>query len=144
MTIKNISENKNFKAINIGNLNSIKDFTNGNMKGKIFLKDLIGSTSCEISITSIAPHTELPFFHSHKQNEEIYIILSGEGKFQVDDDVFPISEGSIIKVNPNGQRSMINNSDNDMVYIVIQAKQNSLTQWTMTDANMSSIKSKLK
>ena len=36
----------------------------------------------------------VPFFHSHKANEENYIILSGSGKFQVNDDVFDIAEGS--------------------------------------------------
>ena len=144
MTIKNMDESKNFKAINIGEFSSVKDFANGDMKGKVFLKDLIGSSSCEVSITSLPANTELPFFHSHKENEEIYIILKGKGKFQVDDKVFPISEGSVVRVDPHGKRSMINTSNEDMVYIVVQAKQNSLKQWTITDANIDEVESKLK
>lgn len=144
MTIKNIDENKNFKAIDIGGLNSVKDFVNGDMKGKIFLKDLLDVTGCEISITSLPANTELPFFHSHKENEEVYIILKGHGRFQVDDKVFPISEGSVIRVSPEGKRSMINLSNDDMVYIVIQAKQNSLKQWTMGDGNIEEVENKLK
>ncbi len=144
MTIKNIDENKNFKAINVGELNNIKDFVNGDLKGKIFLKDLLNITGCEISITSLPANTELPFFHSHKENEEVYIILKGNGKFQIDDKVFPISEGSVVRVNPEGKRSMINLSNDDMIYIVIQAKQNSLKQWTLDDGKIENIEDKLK
>lgn len=144
MSIKNIKNGKNFKAINVGALNEVKNFTDGKLKGKIFLKDLIDTTSCEISITSIPSHTELPFFHSHQQNEEVYIIIKGSGKFQVDDDVFSINEGSIIRVSTPGKRSMSNTSNDDMIYIVFQAKENSLTQWVMGDGIINNdIKSKM-
>lgn len=144
MTIKNISNGENFKALTIGNLSDVKNFVNGDLKGKIFLKDLLGSSSCEVSITSLPSGAEIPFFHSHKENEEIYIILKGEGKFQVDDSVFPIGEGSVVKVDPKGKRNMINTSNDDMIYIVIQAKKDSLKQWTMGDANVDEVENKLK
>ena len=79
-----------------------------------------------------------------EENEEVYIILKGNGKFQVDDKVFLISEGSIVRVNPEGKRSMINLSNNDMIYIVVQAKQNSLKQWTLDDGKIENIEDKLK
>lgn len=48
----------------------------------------------------------MPFFHSHKTNEENYIILSGVGKFQVNDDVFDIAEGSVVRVSPGCFRNL--------------------------------------
>ncbi len=63
----------------------------------------------------------------------MYIILSGEGKFQVDDKFFDISEGSVIRVAPAGLRGMTNTSDEQMLYIVIQTKADSLEQHTMED-----------
>ena len=70
-------------------------------EGKQFVKDATGATSCEISFGSLPTGAAVPFFHSHKDNEENYIILSGAGKFQVNDDVFDIAEGSVVKVSTN-------------------------------------------
>jgi mannose-6-phosphate isomerase-like protein (cupin superfamily) len=86
-----------------------------------------------VSVSVLPPKTDLPIFHSHKQNEETYLILSGYGKFQVDDLHFDISEGSVIRVAPAGLRGMTNSSDEQMIYIVIQSKENSLEQCTMED-----------
>ena len=38
---------------------------------------LIGA---EISINTISAGEYVPFIHSHKQNEEIYYVISGSGK----------------------------------------------------------------
>ena len=71
----------------ITKINSGEKFTHTSVgklaefNGKQFLKDTVGTTGCEISFGTIEPGQAAPFFHSHKQNEEIYIILSGSGDF---------------------------------------------------------------
>lgn len=105
-------------------------------EGKQFVKDATGATSCEISFGSLPSGAAVPFFHSHKENEENYIILSGAGKFQVDDDVFEISEGSVIRVSTNCDRNLKCTSGEPMTYICIQAKEGSLGGYTMTDAEI--------
>lgn len=124
-----IAESENFTAVNLGKLSYVLE----NLDGKIFLKEQTKASGTEISISALPPKTDLPIFHSHKQNEETYIILSGEGKFQVDNKCFDISEGSIIRVAPDGLRGMANTSDEQMIYIVIQSKEGSLEQYTMED-----------
>lgn len=135
--ITETSKNTNYTAINIGSLFALTDHpTKAGEKekqGKIFIKDAAGLTGTEISLTALPPKTELPFFHAHKENEEVYIFIKGKGVFQVDDDLFDISEGSIVKVSPKGERSLYNSSDEEMVYLVVQAKENSLTQYTAED-----------
>lgn len=126
---KQITESKNFTAIDFGKLDLVLEKANG----KIFLKDATKASGTEISISILPPKTDLPIFHSHKQNEETYIILKGEGKFQVDDQCFDISEGSVIRVAPAGLRGMTNTSEQQMIYIVIQSKENSIQQWTSQD-----------
>lgn len=126
---KQIAESKNFTAIDFGKLDLVLERANG----KIFLKDATKASGTEISISILPPKTDLPIFHSHKQNEETYIILKGEGKFQVDDQCFDISEGSVIRVAPAGLRGMTNTSEQQMIYIVIQSKENSIQQWTSQD-----------
>ncbi len=127
--IEQIAGSNNFTAVNFGKLNQVLE----NADGKIFLKEATKTTGMEISISVLSPRTDLSIFHSHKQNEETYIALSRKGKFQVDDQCFDISEGSVIRVAPDGLRGMTNSSNEQMVYVVIQAKENSLEQYTMED-----------
>ena len=105
-------------------------------EGKQFVKDANGATSCEISFGSLPTGAAVPFFHSHKDNEENYIILSGAGKFQVNDDVFEIAEGSVVRVSTNCDRNLKCTSAEPMTYICIQAKEGSLGGYTMTDAEI--------
>jgi mannose-6-phosphate isomerase-like protein (cupin superfamily) len=105
----------------------------GTVPGKVFLKELLGLSGTEISYGLLPPQTSFPFYHKHQQNEEVYLFLSGAGNFSVDDRVTEIREGSAVRVAPDGVRCFRNTSDEPMHYIVIQAKQGSLEQWTATD-----------
>ncbi|MGQ8335407.1 cupin domain-containing protein [Sunxiuqinia sp. A32] len=137
--IKKLSENTHYSAIDIGELKDLKDYSlihpkNKSMvEGKVFLKDALNATGTQISFNSLPPETEQPYFHIHWKNEETYIILSGSGFFQVDDDCFNIKEGSVIRVAPQGKRGIRNSSKETMTYLVIQAKQNSLEEHTTDD-----------
>ncbi len=134
-----ISENRNYTAVNIGSLDDIKSHSlihpklGTEIKGKVFLKAPTKATGTEISFTTIPSKSELGYFHIHYKDEETYIILKGSGYYQVDDDCFPIEEGSVIRVAPDGVRSLCNTSDEEMVYICIQAKENSLEEYTTDD-----------
>ena len=102
--------------------------------GKQFLKELVGATGMEVSFTRLEPLQANVAFHSHKQNEELFLIVSGAGEFQVDDDVIPVREGSAVRVSTGGERCMRNSSATEpLVYICIQAKTGSLEQWTGGD-----------
>ncbi|MCM1035911.1 MAG: cupin domain-containing protein [Bacteroides sp.] len=105
-------------------------------QGKLFVKDATGATSCEISLGSLAPGEAVPFFHSHRANEENYIILSGAGRFQVDGDVFDIAAGSVVRVATGCDRNLKCTSSEPMTYICIQAREGSLDGYTMTDADI--------
>ncbi|MDE7156121.1 MAG: cupin domain-containing protein, partial [Muribaculaceae bacterium] len=62
---------------------------------------------------------------------------------QVNDDVFDIAEGSVIKVSTNCNRNLKCTSAEPMVYICIQAKEGSLGGYTMTDAEVTERENKL-
>nr|WP_320058131.1 cupin domain-containing protein [uncultured Bacteroides sp.] len=137
--IENISENENYTAINVGRLDQLMDYTiihpkNGKLiEGKVFLKDPTNATGTEISFQMLPPRTELSYFHIHNKNEETYIILKGLGDFQVDDDCFSVAEGSVIRVAPKGKRGLRNSSDEPMIYMVIQSKEDSLEEYSTAD-----------
>ena len=112
-------------------------------EGKQFVKEATDATSCEISFGTLPTGASVPFFHSHKANEENYIILSGAGRFQVNYEVFDIAEGSVVRVSPGCDRNLKCTSAEPMVYICIQAKDGSLGGYTMTDAEMTEHKNLL-
>ena len=51
----------------------------------------------------------------------------------IDGEVIDVREGSAIRVSPEGVRAWRNNSTEDLYYIVIQAKNNTLDAYTLTD-----------
>ena len=90
-------------------------------------------SGAEISYNNLPKDVEIPFVHSHKENEEFYLVLKGTGKFYADGQLFDLKEGSALKVKPAVKRCIKAGSDG-ISYICIQAKENSLSQFTLTDA----------
>lgn len=126
--VKVLASGEKFAHASVGRLHGFE--------GKQFVKDATGATGCEISFGSLPSGASVPFFHSHRANEENYIILSGEGRFQVDGDVFDIAEGSVIRVSTNCDRNIKCTSEQPLTYICIQAREGSLEGYTMTDADI--------
>jgi mannose-6-phosphate isomerase-like protein (cupin superfamily) len=137
--IEKLSENAHFTAINLGNLDDLMNYSlihpvnKSLIEGKVFLKEATHATGTEISFNSLAPHAAQPYFHIHRKNEETYIIIKGFGFFQVDEECFEIKEGSVIRVAPQGNRGISNASDEIMIYMVVQSKENSLEEYTTAD-----------
>ena len=133
--IKTLNSGEKFAHASVGLLHGFE--------GKQFVKEATAATSCEISFGALPSGAAVPFFHSHKTNEENYIILSGSGKFQIDDNVFDVAEGSVVRVSTNCDRNLKCTSTDPLTYICIQAKEGSLGNYTMTDAEINERKSLL-
>jgi mannose-6-phosphate isomerase-like protein (cupin superfamily) len=102
-------------------------------RGKIWVKELLGLSGMEFSLGALAPGQAIPFVHAHKQNEELYVFVSGEGEFSVDGEAFAVGAGSVVRVSPDGARCWRNTGEAELVYFVVQAKAGSLEQWTGDD-----------
>lgn len=102
-------------------------------KGKHFLKEELGLSGMEISINSLPAGVAMPFTHTHKLNEEVYFFLSGEGEFSVDDYIVPVGPGSVVRVAPEGRRCWRNSGEQPLNYLVIQARNCSMTESTTED-----------
>lgn len=142
--IKTISEGKNYTAVSVGNMDDLHEFElplgpDTTMKGKVFAGAALKTTGSEISFQYLNPGEGTPFLHSHKQHEELYIIVKGKGEYQVDGEVFPISEGSVIRVAPDGMRALRNNGTEPIVMICVQYKAGSFGKDDdiITDGNIS-------
>lgn len=123
---------KNYSAEHIGPLEELLNKEFMGFHGKYFIGKELGLTGCEVSLNRLPAGKFMPFIHSHKKNEELYIVLRGSGLFYVDGDEFPIQEGSLIRVAPEGERGW-KAGDEDLYFICIQAEASSLTQATLED-----------
>lgn len=100
---------------------------------RLELHDKIGLTGSEISVNTLQANASVPFVHAHRQNEEVYYIVSGNGKFVIDGEDVILNEGDFVKVSPQGKRQLFA-GDDGITYICIQTKENSLEKYTANDA----------
>ncbi len=135
---KTIAKAENFTAMDFGKMSDIKDYVlelspEVKIPGKVFGGQLMGATGGEFSFQSFAPGQETGFLHTHKTHEELYFFLAGKGEFQVDGEVFPISEGSVVRVAPNGKRSVRNTGAEPLLMLCVQYRGNTFTTDNATD-----------
>ena len=98
------------------------------------LHDKLGLTGAEISVNHIPAGGGVPFVHYHKDNEEIYAILSGKGSAIIDGETIELKAGDWLKVAPAARRQFSAGADSPITYICIQVKENSLGKYTAEDA----------
>lgn len=113
---------KNYTKANVGN------------EGRTELHEKLALTGAEISVNQLPAGINVPFVHSHRDNEEIYGILSGKGKALIDGEEINLIAGEWLKITPAAKRQFFAASDSKITYICIQVKENSLGGFTADDA----------
>lgn len=139
--IQKLSDGASYSAANFGSLADIKDYVlelgpEIRIPGKVFGGAAVGATGGEFSLQVFAPGQETGFLHTHKQHEELYFFLTGKGEFQVDGTVFPVEEGSVVRVAPDGRRSVRNNGTAPLVMLCVQYRSNTFTTDDAADGNI--------
>lgn len=115
---------KNYKASSLG---SIKEL------GRVTLNEQLALTGSEVSINELPAGVSVPFVHSHKRNEEVYIILSGKGRFFIDGDEFGVGAEDVVRIDPTGERCIKADDQEALKFICIQTEAKSLVQFTQND-----------
>ena len=122
--MKKIAEGKNFTACDFGKLNDLGGYVLqlGDIKipGKVFGGQAVGATGGDFSFQIYQPGQEGGFYHTHKNHEELYFVLSGKGEYQVDGVNIPLQEGSVVRVAPAGKRTIHNNGSEPLVVLCVQ------------------------
>lgn len=136
--IETIANATNFSAINVGKLNELGEYVlelgpEVKIPGKVFGGVALNATGGDFSFQVFQPGTETGFLHTHKTHEELYFFLSGAGEFQVDGQVFPVEEGSVVRVAPDGKRSVRNNGTMPLIMLCVQYRGNTMTADDATD-----------
>ena len=129
---KAIIKAENVTAVDFGRFANLGEYVlelgpEVKIPGKVFGGALVGATGSDFSLQSFAPGTETGFIHTHKTHEELYFFLGGSGEFQVDGEVFAVAEGNVVRVAPDGKRSVRNNGKEPLVMLCVQYRSNTFT-----------------
>lgn len=77
-------------------------------------------TGAEISINNLPAGANVPFVHSHKNNEEVYGIFSGKGKVIIDGEEIALTAGDWVRIAPVAKRQFFAAEDEGISFVCIQ------------------------
>jgi quercetin dioxygenase-like cupin family protein len=106
----------------IKNLKEIEDSAGARAPGVEgrFARKHIDSEHLGISYFRYAPGVRSPMAHSHREQEEAYVVISGSGRIRLDDEVRPLREWDIVRVSPEIVRAF-EASDDGLELIAVGA-----------------------
>ncbi len=114
----------NYKKVSLGNVDEVT---------RVTLHDDLALTGSEISINVLPAGISVPFVHAHRENEEVYLILSGRGQFYLDGEELAVTAGDVVRVDPAARRCMRADADSALRFVCIQARAGSLNRFTQDD-----------
>lgn len=83
------------------------------------LGDLTGLTGFGFHIMEVQPGHDTTEFHFHYNEDECVYVLSGEGRAQIGDDVFTVSEGDFMGYRKGGLAHTIKNVGPDVLRCIV-------------------------
>jgi len=95
------------------NLQEVEDSVAGRVEGLEgrFGRKHLDSRDLGISLFTYAPNLRSPMAHSHKEQEEAYVVVSGSGRVLLDGEVEELTTWDVIRVAPEVVRAFEAGSD---------------------------------
>ncbi|MGH2873642.1 MAG: cupin domain-containing protein [Solirubrobacteraceae bacterium] len=90
-------------AFTIMNLMEVEDSVAGRADGvqARFARKHLDSEHLGVSLFSYAPGSRSPMAHSHREQEEAYVVVSGSGRARLDDEIRPLATWDVLRVSPS-------------------------------------------
>jgi quercetin dioxygenase-like cupin family protein len=91
----------------IKNLSDVEDSAGERAPGleARFARKHLDSEHLGVSLFRYGPGVRAPFGHSHREQEEAYVVIGGSGRVKLDDEVVELSRWDVIRVAPEVVRS---------------------------------------
>src|SRR5436309_4842996 len=91
----------------IKNLNDVEDSAGERAPGLEgrFARKHLDSQHLGVSYWRYSPGLRSPAAHSHREQEEAYVVVGGSGRIRLDDEVHPIRRWDVIRVSPETVRA---------------------------------------
>jgi mannose-6-phosphate isomerase-like protein (cupin superfamily) len=69
-----------------------------------FARQELELESSGVSYQRLAPSTRVPFGHKHSVQEELYVVVGGDGRIKLDDDVIELRQWDAVRIPPETMR----------------------------------------
>jgi quercetin dioxygenase-like cupin family protein len=71
-----------------------------------FARKHLGSEHLGVTYVHYAAGTRAPAGHSHREQEEAYVVVSGSGRIKLDDEIHELRQWDVVRVSPGTVRSV--------------------------------------
>ncbi|WP_053227731.1 hypothetical protein [Solirubrobacter soli] len=87
----------------IVNLREADDDTGGRVEGMrgVFGRKYLDSRDLGVSLWSFDAGVRPPFAHSHREQEEAYVVVAGSGRVRLGDEVREVNAWDVVRVAPH-------------------------------------------
>ncbi len=85
------------------------------------LKNDLGLEAVGISLSRMEPGMGYPYFHAHKEQEEIFICLKGTGTIKVGDEEVAMKAGDFLRISADVPRAVGNKTDAACTFLILGA-----------------------
>ncbi len=113
--------------INLDEVNDFEEIDDGPFQERYAgISEKIGAKKLGYSIAIVPPNKKVCPFHNHRINEEMFLILEGEGTLRFGDREYSIKKNDIIACPPGGREvahQIINTSDCDIKYLCLSTNE---------------------
>ena len=94
-----------YKKINLSEVkDSAPEFGMGEMGSARFAREAIGATTIGLTNYEMKPGQRVGFGHRHKEAEEVYVVLSGTGRFRIEDEILDVGPKDVVYCGPGTMR----------------------------------------
>jgi mannose-6-phosphate isomerase-like protein (cupin superfamily) len=95
------------------NLFDVEDTVSGRVPGMQgrFARKHLDSRDLGVSLFSYEPGLRSPLAHSHREQEEAYVVVSGSGRMLLDGEVLDLRQWDVVRVAPEVLRAFEAGSD---------------------------------
>jgi quercetin dioxygenase-like cupin family protein len=80
------------------------DFGMGEMGEARFARQAVGAQRIGLTSYKMNAGNRVGFGHTHSEVEEVYVVLAGDGRFKVQEDIFKVGPRDVVYVAPGAMR----------------------------------------
>ncbi|MDX6510196.1 MAG: hypothetical protein QOG81_1948 [Gaiellaceae bacterium] len=71
-----------------------------------FARKHLDSDHLGVSYFRYGPGFRSPMGHSHREQEEAYVVISGSGRIRINDEILPLRQWDVVRVAPKALRAL--------------------------------------
>lgn len=85
------------------------------------LSQSLGCQNLGLTLFRFASGEGFPFYHQHKEQEEVYLVLEGRAELRVNDEILNLETGDAVRVSAKARRALGNSTSADTLILVAGA-----------------------